>query len=44
MLAQEQSDALTAIGFEQPADFIPGAKLEGALDDQICIAVEIQLR
>jgi len=43
MLAQEQSDALTAVCLEKPANFTPRAKLKGTLDDQVRVAGEIQL-
>ncbi|MDL1926502.1 hypothetical protein FBQ79_09570 [Anaerolineae bacterium AMX1] len=38
------TDPLAAIGLKQPADFIPGAELQRALDDEVCVIRDIQVR
>lgn len=44
MLAKKRSNTFAAIYFEKPADFIPGAKFERALNNQVRVVGKIQLR
>ena len=43
MLAQEKANRLNPVQTEKPANFIPGAKIQSALDNQIGIAHQLQV-
>src|SRR3972149_5473999 len=44
MFTQKQTDAFIAIGFKQPADFIPCAKLKRTLNDQVRVTGQVKPR